>query len=56
MKLALDINESYPALGVGTTNLRKMCKDNIIPSYPAGHQILIPVTALEDWINQKVNQ
>ena len=56
MKLALDIKESSQAIGVGTTNLRKMCKDNIIPSYKEGKKIMIPVTALEDWINQKVNQ
>ena len=56
MKLALDIKESSLAIGVGTTNLRKMCKDGILPSYKEGKKIMIPVTALEDWINQKVCQ
>ena len=55
MKLALDIKESSQAIGVGTTNLRKMCKDGIIPSYREGKKIMIPVKALEDWINQRVN-
>ena len=56
MKLALDIKESSQAIGVGTTNLRKMCKDEILPSYKEGKKIMIPVTALEDWIKQKVCQ
>ena len=56
MKLALSIKESSQAIGVGTTNLRKMCKDGIIPSYKEGKKIMIPVRALENWINQKINQ
>jgi|TARA_B110000879_G_scaffold203613_1_gene281398 excisionase family DNA binding protein len=54
MKLALSIKESSEAIGVGTTNLRKMCKDNVIPNYKEGKKIMIPVKALQDWINQKV--
>ncbi len=56
MKLALSIKESSEAIGVGTTNLRKMCKDKIIPSYKEGKKIMIPVTALEYWINQVVKE
>ena len=56
MKLALDIKESSEAIGVGTTNLRKMVKEGKIPSYREGKKIMIPVTALENWINQRVNQ
>lgn len=54
MKLALDINESSEAIGVGTTNLRRMCKENIIPSYKEGKKIMIPVKALEKWVNKQV--
>ena len=56
MKLALDIKETSEAIGIGTTNLRKMVKEGKIPSYREGKKIMIPVTALEDWINQKVCQ
>lgn len=56
MKLALDIKESSEAIGVGTTNLRKMCRDKIIPSYKEGKKIMIPVKALENWVNQKVQE
>ena len=56
MKLALDIKESSQAIGVGTTNVRRMCKEGILPCYKEGKKIMIPVTALEDWINQKVCQ
>ena len=42
------------AIGVGTTNLRKMVKDGKIPSYKEGKKIMIPVKALEDWINQRI--
>ena len=55
MKLALDIKETSEAIGVGTTNLRKMVKEGKIPSYREGKKIMIPVKALENWINQKVN-
>ena len=55
MKLALDIKESSEAIGVGTTNLRKMCREKIIPSYKEGKKIMIPVKALENWVNDKVN-
>jgi len=55
MKLALDIKESSQAIGVGTTNVRKMCKEGILPCYKEGKKIMIPVKALEDWINQRVN-
>lgn len=54
MKLALDIKESSEAIGVGTTNLRKMCRDNIIPSYKEGKKIMIPVKALEQWVEKQV--
>ena len=54
MKLALDIKESSEAIGVGTTNLRRMCKENIIPSYKEGKKIMIPVKALEKWVNKQV--
>ena len=54
MKLALDIKESSQAIGIGTTNLRKMVKDGQLPSYKEGKKIMIPVKALENWINQKV--
>ena len=54
MKLALDIKESSQAIGVGTTNVRKMCKNGILPSYKEGKKIMIPVKALEDWINQRI--
>lgn len=56
MKLALDIKETSEAIGIGTTNLRKMVKEGKIPSYREGKKIMIPVTALEDWIKQKVCQ
>ena len=56
MKLALDIKETSEAIGIGTTNLRKMVKEGKIPSYREGKKIMIPVTALEDWINHKVCQ
>ena len=54
MKLALDIKESSEAIGVGTTNLRRMCKENIIPSYKEGKKIMIPVKALEKWVKKQV--
>ena len=56
MKLALHIKQSSQAIGVGTTNLRKMCQDGILPSYKEGKKIMIPVRALENWINEKVSQ
>lgn len=56
MKLALDIKESSEAIGVGTTNLRKMVKENKIPSYKEGKKIMIPVKALQDWVEQQVAQ
>ena len=56
MKLALDIKESSEAIGVGTNNLRKMCRDKIIPSYKEGKKIMIPVKALENWVNKKVQE
>lgn len=55
MKLALDIKESSEAIGIGTTNLRKMVKEGRIPSYKEGKKIMIPVKALENWVNDKVN-
>ena len=55
MKLALDIKESSEAIGIGTTNLRKMVKERRIPSYKEGKKIMIPVKALENWVNDKVN-
>jgi excisionase family DNA binding protein len=55
MKLALDIKESSQAIGIGTTNLRKMVKDGQLPSYKEGKKIMIPVKALENWVNDKVN-
>jgi len=55
MKLALDIKETSEAIGVGTTNLRKMVKEGKIPSYREGKKIMIPVKALENWVNDKVN-
>jgi excisionase family DNA binding protein len=55
MKLALDIKESSQAIGIGTTNLRKMVKEGRIPSYKEGKKIMIPVKALENWVNDKVN-
>lgn len=55
MKLALDIKETSEAIGVGTTNLRKMVKDGKIPSYREGKKIMIPVKALEDWVNQRMH-
>ena len=54
MKLALDIKESSEAIGVGTTNLRKMCREKIIPSYKEGKKIMIPVKALEQWVEKQV--
>ena len=54
MKLALDIKESSQAIGVGTTNLRKMCRDKTLPSYKEGKKIMIPVKALEDWVSKQV--
>ena len=54
MKLALDIKESSEAIGVGQTNLRKMCRDKVIPSYREGKKIMIPVTALEDWVQLQI--
>jgi hypothetical protein len=54
MKLALDIKESSEAIGVGTTNLRKMCREKIIPSYREGKKIMIPVKALELWVQKQV--
>ena len=54
MKLALDIKESSEAIGVGTTNLRKMVKENKIPSYKEGKKIMIPVTALQNWVEQQI--
>lgn len=55
MKLALDIKESSEAIGVGTTNLRKMCREKIIPSYKEGKKIMIPVKALEEWVNERMH-
>lgn len=55
MKLALDIKESSKAIGVGTTNLRKMCREKIIPSYKEGKKIMIPVKALEEWVNERMH-
>jgi len=55
MKLALDIKESSRAIGVGTTNLRKMCKEKILPSYKEGKKIMIPVKALESWVDKQVD-
>ena len=54
MKLALDIKESSEAIGVGTTNLRKMCREKIIPSYKEGKKIMIPIKALELWVEKQV--
>ena len=54
MKLALDIKESSRAIGVGQTNLRKMCREKVIPSYREGKKIMIPVKALESWVNKQV--
>lgn len=54
MKLALDIKESSEAIGVGTTNLRKMVKEGRIPSYKEGKKIMIPVVALEKWVRQRI--
>ena len=54
MKLALDIKESSEAIGVGTTNLRRMCRENVIPSYKEGKKIMIPIKALELWIEKQV--
>lgn len=56
MKLALDIKESSKAVGIGTTNLRKMCREKEIPSYKFGKKIMIPVKALEEFINKQVEQ
>ena len=54
MKLALDIKESSEAIGVGQTNLRKMCREKVIPSYREGKKIMIPVTALENWVQKQI--
>ncbi|MDA9143408.1 helix-turn-helix domain-containing protein [Gammaproteobacteria bacterium] len=54
MKLALDIKESSEAIGVGTTNLRRMCREKVIPSYKEGKKIMIPIKALEKWVDKQV--
>jgi len=55
MKLALSINEASKSIGLGTTNLRKLVKTKIIPSYKLGKKIMIPVKDLEDFINKITN-
>jgi|11_taG_2_1085331.scaffolds.fasta_scaffold156365_2 excisionase family DNA binding protein len=55
MKLALSINEASKSIGLGTTNLRKLVKAKIIPSYKLGKKIMIPVKDLEDYINKIIN-
>ena len=52
MKLALSINEASKSIGLGTTNLRKMVKEKIIPSYKLGSKIMIPIKDLEDLIDE----
>ncbi len=55
MKLVLSINEASKSIGLGTSNLRKLVKAKIIPSYKLGKKIMIPIKDLENFINKITN-
>lgn len=52
----LNIKELAQVLGVGQTKARELCKTSGFPVIKIGNRYLIPITRLEEWINNNVGK
>lgn len=53
MKIAYSVEETSKALGIGKTKIYELVKKGSIPSIRLDNRILIPVQALNEFINEK---
>lgn len=54
-KLALSIKEAAKLLGIHPNTLRRRIADGSIPARRLGNRVLIPVSALEAWLEADTN-
>lgn len=50
-RIALSITEAAVLLGLSAKKVERLCKSGEIKSKSAGRRVLIPVAAIEAWLN-----
>jgi len=56
MKITYSIAEASKVLGISKTNTYKYANEGLLPSLKIGSRILIPVQALEEFINNQIQE
>jgi excisionase family DNA binding protein len=54
-KLTMNVNEASKALGVSRPSLYKAIRNNEVPVIRLGHRVLIPVAALDKYLENAGN-
>lgn len=52
----LNVKELAQVLGIGQTKARELCKTKGFPVIKIGNRYLVPITRLEEWLNNNIGK